>query len=91
MSSGDAMTATYDHRGRGIYPQLILPLLRSYPEAVVAQASGLPRRTINWLRGGRTPHPPLGAALCSASQSSIAGVHGPPPNSDRGDLTLLAA
>jgi hypothetical protein len=49
-------SATSHHR-RGVYPQLILPGLRALPETVTAAATGLPRRTINGLRGGRTPKP----------------------------------
>jgi hypothetical protein len=34
---------------------VILPALLDFPEAEVAHAAGIPRRTINGLRGGRRP------------------------------------
>jgi hypothetical protein len=55
LRSGEEVTTTYDHRHRGVYPQLVLHALRSFPKPLVADACGLPMRTIKGLRGGRSP------------------------------------
>jgi hypothetical protein len=55
LRSGEEVTAAYDHHRRGVYPQLVLHALRAFPEPVVADACGLPMRTIKGLGGGRSP------------------------------------
>ncbi len=54
VAAGDA-TTTYTHPSRDVYSRVILPALLDFPEAEVAHAAGIPRRTINGLRGGRRP------------------------------------
>ena len=55
LVAADQVTATYTHPQRDVHSRLILPALHAFPEAAVAQAAGIPRRTINGLRGGRQP------------------------------------
>ena len=55
LHSADDVTATYDHQRRGVYPQLVLPALRAFPEHMVVEATGVSRRTITRLRSGNPP------------------------------------
>jgi hypothetical protein len=49
------LASTERTRRRGVYPQLVRQALHSFLEPLVADACGLPMRTIKGLRGGRSP------------------------------------
>jgi hypothetical protein len=55
IASATDVTTAYTDPLRNVYSQLILPALLSFPEAAVARAAAIPRRTINGLRSGRRP------------------------------------
>jgi hypothetical protein len=89
MVAADDVTTTYTHPQRAVYARLVLPALHALPQTTVAQAAGIPRRTIKGLRGGRHPDQrtlrqlvPALAKLCAADDCDIG---------DRDDLGVLAA
>lgn len=53
FQSASTVTAAYEHTARTTYARLVLPALRKLPVQAVAEASGLPARTIVGLRAGR--------------------------------------
>ena len=55
LVAADEITTTYAHPTRDVYSKLILPTLRAFQEPMVAEAAGVPRRTINGLRAGCRP------------------------------------
>jgi len=88
LVAANEVTASYTHRLRDLYFRLIVPPLHAVPEATLAQATGIPRRTINGLRSGRRPDNrtlrPLVPALAKLSVGD--------PDIDYGnDLSVLAA
>lgn len=55
LIAAGSVTATFAHPGRGVYPQLLLPVLRVVPEVRLSELSGVPRTTIDGLKAGRRP------------------------------------
>ena len=88
LQTADQVTATYDRRGRGIYPQLVLPALRVSPDAAIVKACGLPRRTVNGLRRGHIPTPSTLTQLITGIARLCAQDIGDEP--DENDLDTLA-
>ena len=82
LAAADDVTQTLVHKGRGIYPQLILPALNVVPETRLAEISGVPRRTIDGLRAGRRPTRRVarlvGDALEQLSRESVVADPAPP-------------
>ena len=82
LAAADDVTQTLLHKGRGIYPQLILPALNVVPETRLAEISGVPRRTIDGLRAGRRPTRRVarlvGDALEQLSRESVVADPAPP-------------
>ena len=83
LQSADQVTAAYDHRGRGIYPQLVQPALQAFPEHMVVKATGVSRRTITRLRSGAAPDPAtlrsLVVGVARLCRQALAGADQRPP------------